>query len=120
MNGRQDWAKAIRQWREQIITSLGGKSAFTPEAWEILARIVMGKVILDSIDSYCMTHPVINKKRHRVWPVIMERDKLVTAQVFQLRVLREITTRAQQQKDVPDLNTYLSEKAGDGKAPQED
>ncbi len=107
MNGRQDWAKAIRQWREQIITSVGGKSAFTPEAWEILARIVMGKVILDSIDSYCMTHPVINKKRHRVWPVIMERDKLVGSQLLQLRVLREITTRSQQEKDITPMSEKL-------------
>ena len=84
MDHPSQWSAALKEWRQDLMASLGGAGALTLEAREVLSRVVVGKVILDSVDAYCLAHPAVNKQKKKLFPVILERDKLVTSQIMQL------------------------------------
>ncbi len=100
MNGDQPWSQALREWRQDLITSLGGSKSFTPDAWEVLSVVTIDKVINDSIAAYLMTHPAVNRQKKKVFEIVMQRSKLEADYVSRLRTLRETIRTSSSEEDV--------------------
>jgi len=103
-SGDQLWNQRVREWREELMTDLGGAAAFSVEAHEILARVVVNKIILDSLDAFALSHPAINKVKLRTYPWVSERDKLTTSYVALLKTLRETVQATKHPKGPPGWN----------------
>jgi hypothetical protein len=107
VSDNQAWATALREWRSTLIDSLGGSDAFTPEAHELLAMVMIGKIIVDSIGSYCVKTNLVNKRSRKVYPVVEAWDRLATSQTNRLKLLRDMVTQAQRERE-PSLDDLLS------------
>src|SRR3989304_9799051 len=85
----QPWSQALRQWREELIASLGGKKSLNVEAWELLSVLTIDKVVNDSIAAYLMTNPAVNRQKKRCFEIVMQRSKIAADYVTGLKMLRE-------------------------------
>ena len=94
MEGSEDWSLAVRQFRESLITSLGGMDMMNVEAMEILNVILIDKIINDSISSYLLSNPSINRQKKRCFEIVVQRSKLAGDYVSRLRMLRETVKRS--------------------------
>lgn len=103
-SGDQLWNQRVREWRDSLMADLGGVAAFSVEAHEILARVVVNKIILDSLDAFALTHSAINKLKLRTYPWVTERDRLTSSYVALLKTLRETVHATKHPKGPPGWN----------------
>jgi len=104
LHGEQAWGEALRQWKEELVLSLGGWDILTPEAHEILAQLAISKVIVDSLAAYGVANAPINKHKHKCFPWVMERDKLVASYLALPKSLRETVHATKHPKGPPGWN----------------
>ena len=82
IDGRSKAARAVRQWREQLLQDLGGEDNVTTQQATILDVASRTKYLLDSLDGILLTLPhFVNKRNWGVLPIVRERgleaDRLV-------------------------------------------
>jgi hypothetical protein len=104
-----DWrsagAKAVREWRDQLITDLGTRESLSTQQYTLIEYAVRTKLFLDSIDGFLMQQPsIIIKKRKSVWPLVMQRQQLLASFERTLCLLG----LQRQAKQLPSLQEYLS------------
>lgn len=107
MNGDVPWSNALREFRQDLITSLGGADKLNVEANELLNIILVDKIVNDSLASYLLAHPTINRQKKRVFEVVMQRSKLAWDYVERLKLLRQAV--ALQTKDVTPISQRLKD-----------
>ncbi len=99
-NGDAVWAAQLREWKDSLVVSLGGWDNMNVECHEILAQLSISKVIVDSLAAYALANAPINKQKHRVFPWVMERDRLLISYIGLLRQLRETVRHERTPKDL--------------------
>ncbi len=112
-------AKALLQWRLELLTALGGEENVTPQKRVLVDAIVRSKLYLDHVDSFLMTQPsLVNKKRRAVLPILLQREQLVASLS---RLLSQIGLERQEGR-IKTLAEYIREhdaKQIDGEAEPE-
>jgi hypothetical protein len=68
---------ALRQWRGEIISDLGGEESITAMERALVETLTRSYLILESIDRYLVSLPsVVNKQKHATFTVVMQRQQL--------------------------------------------
>ena len=113
LDGRSAVAQALKRWRADIVTSLGGEDVLSAQELTIIELASRTKLLLDSIDSYLLGLPsLVNKRRRALHPVVRERQALADALAKYLGQLG----LQRREKKVADLATYLATKASEANA----
>ena len=84
------------------------RSPPSAECHEILAQLAVSKVICDSLNAYAIANAPINKQKHKCFPWVLERDRLLISYIGLLRQLRE-TVQATKRDPEPSLDDLLNE-----------
>jgi len=80
IDGRSVVAKALSEWRTDLVQDLGGRAQISPQQAATIELAVKTKLILDSIDAWLLSQPsLIDRRRRRVLPVVRERQQLADA-----------------------------------------
>jgi len=97
--------RALHEWREALLTDLGGPDAVTTQQAALVEMAVRTKLLVDSVDAYVLAMPSpVNRQKRCLHPVVRERQALVG----QLQsILRDLGLE-RRVKPVTDLQTYLS------------
>lgn len=70
-------ARALLQWREQLITDLGGLEHLSAQKLGLVELACRTKAIVDAADSWLLSQPsIVNKKRRALLPIVMQRQTL--------------------------------------------
>jgi len=101
--------RVLREWRESLVADLGGPDGVTTQQLALVDMAVRSKLLVDSVDAYvlAMESPV-NKRRRCLYPVVKERQALVS----QLQSLLRDLGLERRAKAPLDLSTYLATKGG--------
>jgi hypothetical protein len=115
-----DWrsagAKAVREWRDQLITDLGTRESISTQQHTLIEYAVRTKLYLDTIDSFLMQQSsIVIKKRKAVWPLVMQRQQLLASfeRTMTLLGLQRVAKRLQtlQPSELDDLERLHQERA---------
>jgi hypothetical protein len=70
-------ARALLQWREQLITDLGGLEHLSAQKLGLVELACRTKAIVDAADAWLLSQPsIVNKKRRALLPIVMQRQTL--------------------------------------------
>jgi hypothetical protein len=107
IDGRTGIGKALRQWRCELVSDLGGLENLTSQQLVIVDLAARTKLLVDSLDSVLlvMKSPV-NKRNLSVWPIVTQRGQEAD------RLARYMTLLGleRRKKPVLALNDYLDTK----------
>ena len=109
IDGRSKAARAVRQWREQLLQDLGGEDNVTTQQATILDVASRTKYLLDSLDGILLTLPhFVNKRNWGVLPIVRERGLEAD------RLVRYLTLLGLERKARPvkTLEAHVEEKYG--------
>jgi hypothetical protein len=106
--------RALREWRESLIADLGGSDIVTTQQLAIVDMAVRTKLLVDSVDAYVLGMPsAVNKRNRCLYPVVKERQALVS----QLQSLLRDLGLERRVQPTQSLATYLATKAHEPEAP---
>ena len=109
IDGRTSVAKALSQWRSELINDLGGREAISTQQAAIIDLATKTKLLLDSVDAWLLVQPsLVDKRRRAILPVVRERQQLADA------LARYMSTLGLERRQAParSLAEYLKEKYG--------
>jgi len=110
VDGLGDIGAALRDWRDAIITDLGGEDAISAQERAIVELATKTYLMVESIDRFLLEQPsLVNKSRRQLFPVVLQRQQLADSLARYMTMLG-LKRRA---KKVPNLSEYLSTKAGE-------
>lgn len=110
LDKKQPWAQALHQWRDQLVQSYGGWKQMNPLLHEILAMATVMKVVVDSIGDFAAKTNLIDRKRRRLYPVVLDLDRLMNSQVNRLERFALLMDRARApMHTVEDIRRSLGE-----------
>lgn len=67
-------ARALLEWREQLIADLGGPESISAARMALIDTVARTKVLLDAIDFWLLGQPeIIRRKRKTLIPVVTQR-----------------------------------------------
>ena len=70
--------RALHEWRESLISDLGGEDAVSTQQLALVDMAVRTKLLVDSVDAYVLAMPSpVNRQRRCLHPVVRERQALV-------------------------------------------
>ena len=104
-------ARELIQWRNDLVSDLGGEEAVTTQQHAVIDMAVRTKLLLDSVDAWLLTQPsLINKRKKSLLPVVQQRQHLadsLSKYMGQLGLERKM-------KPTPSLQDYLANKESTG------
>ena len=116
IDGRSALGRALASWRTDLIQDLGGPDAVSTQQAAMVDLAVRTKLLVDSVDAFVLgMNSPINKRRRSLYPVVRERQALVS----QLQSLLRDLGLERRVKAVPDLAAYVAAKSSDGSSPGE-
>lgn len=116
LDGRTGVAKALAEWKAELIDDLGGREAISTQQIAIIDLAVKTKLMLDSVDAWVLTRSsIVDKRRRALLPVVRERQQLADALSRYLQVLG-LERRA---KPAIDLQSYVAARYGAEQRAQE-
>jgi hypothetical protein len=102
--------QALRDWRDGIISDLGGPDAVSAQERAIVELATKTYLMVESIDRFLLEQPsLVNKSRRQLFPVVLQRQQLADSLARYMTMLG-LKRRA---KKVPKLSEYLITKTGD-------
>jgi hypothetical protein len=109
IDGRTTVAKALGQWKRDLINDLGGPDMISTQQAAIVDLVLKTKFLLDAIDSWLLLQPsLVDKRRRVVLPVVRERQHLADALARYLGQLG-LERRARR---APSLEDYVTQNYG--------
>ena len=116
LDGRTSIAKALAEWKAELIDDLGGRQAISTQQIAIIDLAVKTKLMLDSVDAWLLTRPsIVDKRRRAVLPIVRERQQLADALSRYLQVLG----LERRSKPAIDLQSYVATRYGAEQRAQE-
>jgi len=107
---RTQVAKALAEWKAEILRDLGGDEAVSAQKQAVLDLAMKTKLLLDSVDVWLLRQPsLVNSRKRCLFPVVLQRQQLADAlarYMTQLGLERKA-------KRVPALSEYLAAKEAD-------
>ena len=74
---RTSLGKTLDQWRDQLISDLGGPHDISTQQLAIVTLAVRTKLLLDSIDNWLLQQPsLINARKRALLPAVLQRQQL--------------------------------------------
>lgn len=85
---RTQVGKALAELERDLIDDLGGPDALSTQRRTLVSVVVRTRCLLDSIDVWALTQDsVINKRARKLFPWVLERQRLADSLVRQLEAL---------------------------------
>jgi hypothetical protein len=70
-------ARALLQWREQVISDCGGLESLTAAKLALIDSASHTKAIVDAVDAFLLSQSsIVSKKRRALLPIVMQRQTL--------------------------------------------
>jgi hypothetical protein len=105
LDGRTSVAKALAEWKAELIDDLGGRQAISTQQNAIIDLAVKTKLMLDSVDAWLLTRSsIVDKRRRALLPIVRERQQLADAISRYLQVLG----LERRSKPAVDLQSYVA------------
>jgi hypothetical protein len=106
--------RALHEWRSALVADLGGDDAVSTQQLALVDLAVRTKLLCDSVDAYVLDMPSpVNRRKRCLFPVVRERQTLVT----QLQsILRDLGLE-RRAKDAGDLAAQLAAMHRNEKSP---
>ena len=105
LDRRTRLSKALDQWRDQLISDLGGVEQISTQQRAIINVAVKTKLLLDSVDAWLLQQPsLINLHKRAVHPAILQRQQLADS-LIRAMVQLGLERKA---KVLPSLSEYLN------------
>jgi hypothetical protein len=103
-------ARALREWRVELESDLGGAVAISAQQRAIIDVASTTKLLLDSVDRWLLEQEdgLVNRKRRAVYPVVLQRQQLADSLARQMALLG----LERRQRSGPSLAEYVAEKYG--------
>jgi hypothetical protein len=103
-------ARALLDWREELLADLGGAAAVTAAQLALVDLAARTRLYVDHLDAYLLDQPcgLVNKRRRAVYPVLRERQGLVDSLA---RLLGQLGLE-RRQREAPSLSEYVAKKYG--------
>jgi hypothetical protein len=80
-------AKALLQWKGELLEALGGPDAISPQRAALVDAAVRGKLFLDAVDAWLLQQgSLVNGRRKSILPALAQRQSLADG------LLRVLTT----------------------------
>jgi hypothetical protein len=109
LDGRTSVAKALAEWKAELIDDLGGRQAISTQQTAIIDLAVKTKLMLDSVDAWLLTRSsIVDKRRRALLPIVRERQQLADALSRYLQVLG----LERRSKPAVDLQSYVATRYG--------
>ena len=109
LDGRTSVAKALAEWKAELIDDLGGRQAISTQQTAIIDLAVKTKLMLDSVDAWLLTRSsIVDKRRRALLPIVRERQQLADAIARDLQVLG----LERRSKPAIDLQSYVATRYG--------
>ncbi len=97
-------SKALDQWRDQLISDLGGAEQISTQQRAIINVAVKTKLLLDSVDAWLLQQPsLINLRKRAVHPAILQRQQLADSLIRAM-----VQLGLERKAKVLSLNDYLN------------
>lgn len=97
-------SKALDQWRDQLISDLGGAEQISTQQRAIINVAVKTKLLLDSVDAWLLQQPsLINLRKRAVHPAILQRQQLADSLIRAM-----VQLGLERKAKVLSLNDYLT------------
>lgn len=97
-------SKALDQWRDQLISDLGGPEQISTQQRAIINVAVKTKLLLDSVDAWLLQQPsLINLRKRAVHPAILQRQQLADSLIRAM-----VQLGLERKAKVLSLNDYLN------------
>lgn len=105
LDQRSHTARALLDWRRDLLTDLGGKEQVTAAQYALVEMAARTKLFIDHLDAWLLARPqlVIYRKRS-AFPVLIQRQHLVDSLV---RILSQLGLERKGPKAL-DLGEYLA------------
>lgn len=98
-------SKALDQWRDELISDLGGSEQISTQQRAIINVAIKTKLLLDSVDAWLLQQPsLINLRKRAVHPVVLQRQQLADS-LIRAMVQLGLERKA---KVLPSLTEYLN------------
>ena len=89
-----DWLDAlgpvgevVRELRDDLIDDLGGPEGISTAQRLVVEQVSKSWVLLQSIDEWLLTRPLVNRRNRMLFPVVLQRQTLEDSLVRNLRTL---------------------------------
>ena len=77
LNRRTGAARALLQWREQVISDCGGLESLSAAKLALIDSASRTKAIVDAVDAFLLSQSsIVSKKRRALLPIVMQRQTL--------------------------------------------
>jgi hypothetical protein len=97
-------SKALDQWRDQLISDLGGPEQVSTQQLAVVTLAVQTRLLLQSIDNWLLRQPsLINARKRAVIPAITQRQSLADSLARYMMQLG-----LERRSKVLSLNDYLT------------
>jgi hypothetical protein len=113
-------ARALGQWRRDLVADLGGEAAITAQQRALVEVVSRTRLFLDHLDAFLLQQrSLVNKKTKTALPVLLQRQALADSLAKHLSLLG----LERRSKPVPSLDEYLAASytptaAGEANAPE--
>jgi hypothetical protein len=108
---RTHCARALLDWRRDLIADLGGEDAVTAQQRALVEVATRTKLYVDHLDAWLMgQRSLVNAKKKAAHPVLLQRQQLADALARHLAMLG-LERKA---KPVMSLDAYIKAKYGNG------
>lgn len=109
LDGRTSGGRALAEWRDDLLTSLGGEESLSAQQLQVIDALVPMKLMLGHVDSYLLElgPKVVNRRKKQLVPVLQQRMAIADSMLKHLQALG-LSRRA---KPAEDLHQYMARKA---------
>lgn len=112
IDGRTTLAKALAQFRADLVQDLGGPAAISTQQAALVDLVVKTKLLIDTVDNWLLTHPsLVNGRKRALHPVVLQRQQLADSLARFLGQLG-LEHRA---RPIPLLEEYLARSYGESR-----
>jgi len=104
-----DVGQVVRELRDDLIRDLGGPECISTAQHLIVEQVSKSWVMLQSIDSWMLTRPLVNKRSRTLFAVVRDRQALEDSLIRNLKTLG-LEKRG---TPAPSLHEYLATRVAD-------
>ena len=99
-------AKALMQWKSELIAALGGVENVSPQKMALIDAVTRSKLYVDHLDSWLLSQGcLINGRKRAIVPALAQRQTLVDGMA---RILTSLGLE-RQAKPVPTLEAFIAQ-----------
>jgi hypothetical protein len=69
--------KAVKEWREALITALGGETEVSPQRATLIELATRTRLYLDHVDAFILEQKtLVNRRKKIIFPIVLQRQQL--------------------------------------------